>query len=157
MKDIAKRVVAAKLVGDEIKNIEKAAKGELLEQMSDLGVRSLDVEVDDVKLAVISKTAGKLSAKVTDEAALLKWVKANRPDQLRQVVEDAYVKALLKSAVENGDAVDEETGELIPGIEVAQGTAFLSARPTAEAKDRMRELLNGSGLLELAGGKPDAS
>lgn len=152
MKDIAKRVVAAKLVGDEIKNIEKAAKGELLEQMSGLGVRSLDVEVDDVKLAVISKTAGKLSAKVTDEAALLKWVKANRSDQLRQVVEDAYVKALLKSAVENGAAVDEETGEVIPGIEVAQGAPFVSARPTAEAKALMSDLLKGSPLLELAGG-----
>lgn len=153
MKDIAKRVVAAKLVGDEIKNIEKAAKGELLDQMRDLGVRSLDVEGDGgVKLAVVSKTAGRTSAKVVDEAALLRWVKVHRPDQLVQVVADAYVKAVLKTAVEHGDAVDEETGEVIPGIEVTEGDPFVSARPTPEAKARMRELLHGSGLLELAGG-----
>jgi hypothetical protein len=153
MKDIAKRVVAAKLVGDEIKNIEKAAKADLLEQMGDLGARTLDVEADGVKLAVISKTAGKVAAKVVDEAALLKWVTANRPDQLRQVVHEAYVKSLLKSAAEQGDAVDEDTGEVIPGIEVTAGDPYVSARPTAEARARMKDLLAGSDLLELAGGE----
>lgn len=156
MKDIAKRVVAAKLVGDEIKNIEKAAKADLLEQMGDLGVRTLDVESDGVKLAVISKTAGKVAAKVVDEAALLKWVTANRPDQLRQIVHEAFVKSLLKSAAEQGDAVDEKTGEVIPGIEVTAGDPYVSARPTAEARARMKDLLAGSDLLELAGGETGA-
>lgn len=156
MKDIAKRVVAAKLVGDEIKNIEKAAKAELLEQMGALGVRTLDVEGDDgVKLAVVSKSAGRTTAKV-DESALLAWVKANRPDQIREVVEPAYIDALKKLAVEHGDAVDEATGEVIPGIEVDKGDPSVSTRPTADARALMRDLLKGSDLLELARGETDA-
>jgi hypothetical protein len=153
MKDIAKRVVAAKLVGDEIKNIEKAAKAELLEQMNALGVRTLDVEGDDdTKLAVISKAKGRTTAKV-DESALLAWVKANRPDQLREVVAPAYIESLKKLAVEHGAAVDETTGEVIPGIEVDTSDPSVSTRPTADAKALMRDLLKGSPLLELAGGE----
>jgi hypothetical protein len=153
MKDLAKRVVAAKLVGDEIKNIEKAAKAELLEQMGAIGVRTLDVAGDDdTKLAVISKAAGRKTAKV-DESALLAWVKANRPDQIREIVAPAYIESLKKLAVEHGDAVDETTGEVIPGIEVEQGDPSVSTRPTAEAKALIRDLLKGSDLLELAGGE----
>jgi hypothetical protein len=152
MKDIAKRVVAAKLVGDEIKNIEKQAKAELLEQMEAVGARTLDVEGDDdVKLAVISKAKGRTSAKV-DESALLAWVKANRPDQLREVVAPAYIESLKKHAVEHGAAVDEATGEVIPGIEVDTSDPSVSTRPTADARALMRDLLKGSPLLELAGG-----
>lgn len=153
MKDIAKRVVAAKLVGDEIKAIEKDAKAELLEQMQNLGVRTLDVEGDDgTKLAVVSKSKGRTTA-VVDESVLLAWVKANRPDQIREVVEPAYIDALKKLAVAHGSAVDESTGEVIPGIEVDTSDPSVSTRPTADAKVLMRDLLKGSSLLELAGGE----
>lgn len=151
---IPRRVIAAKLVADELKEIERTAKAELMELADAVGATSFTVKDDDgTKLGTVSKSEGRVAAKVVDEAALLAWVKANRPDQLRQVVEDAYVKALLKSAVENGDAVDVETGEIIPGIEVMQGSPFVSARPTPEAKARMKDLLAGSPLLELAGGE----
>jgi hypothetical protein len=153
----ARRAVGAKLVADQIKDIEKQAKAELLERMQKLGVRTLDVAgTGDSNMAVISKTPGKVTAKVTDERALLEWVKANRPDQLRTLVEEAYVKSLLTLAAEHGAAVDEATGEVIPGIEVETGEPFLSTRPTAEAKARMKDLLAGSPLLELAGGETDA-
>lgn len=153
MKDIAKRVVAAKLVGDEIKAIEKDAKAELLKQMQQLGVRTLDVEGDDgTTLATLSKAKGRTTAKV-DESVLLAWVKANRPDQIREVVAPAYIESLKKLAVEHGAAVDETTGEVIPGIEVDTSDPSVSTRPTADARALMRDLLKGSPLLELAGGK----
>lgn len=156
MKDIAKRAVAAKLVGDEIKNIEKAAKAELLEQMSGLGVRTLDVDGDDgTKLATVSKAKGRTTATV-DESALLAWVKANRPDQIREIVAPAYIESLKKLAVEHGAAVDETTGEVIPGIEVDTSDPSITTRPTAEARALIKDLLKGSSLLELAGGDTDA-
>lgn len=153
MKDIAKRVVAAKLVGDEIKSIEKAAKAELLEEMKALGVRTLDVEGDDgEKLAAVSRAKGRTTAKV-NEVELLAWVKANRRDQIREVVAPSYIETLKKLAIEHGAAVDAATGEVIPGVEVETGDPTVSARPTAEAKALMRDLLKGSSLLELAGGE----
>ncbi|THV25977.1 hypothetical protein [Glycomyces paridis] len=152
MKDIARRVVAAKLVGDEIKNIERAAKAELLEEMKALGVRTLDVEGDDgEKLAAVSRAKGRTTAKV-NESALLAWVKANRPDQIREVVAPAYIETLKKLAIEHGAAVDATTGEVIPGIEVETADPSVTTRPTAEARALMRDLLKGSPLLELAGG-----
>lgn len=158
MKDTAKRVVAAKLVGDEIKNIERQAKAELLEQMADIGVRTLDVTGDDgAALATVSKAKGRTTAKVND-VELLAWVKANRPDQIREVVAPAYIETLKKLAVESGDGVaSTEDGDVIPGITVDTGDPSVSARPTAEAKALMRELLQGSPLLELAGGGAGAA
>lgn len=154
---IPRRVIAAKLVADELKNIEKAAKAEAVKLSEATGATTFTVKDDDgTKLGTVSVSDGKKTAKVSDESALLAWVKANRPDQLRYVVEPAYIDALKKLAVEHGSAVDKDTGEVIPGIEVTEGDPFASARPTAEAKALMHDLLAGSSLLELAGGETDA-
>lgn len=146
-------VIAAKLIGDQLKAIEQAAKADVLELSEATGGTTFTVKDDDgTKLGTVSKSDGRSSAKVVNEAALYQWVKANRPDQLVEVIAPAYLKSVLASALEHGDAVDEGTGEVIPGIEVTQGAPFVAARPTPEAKARMSELLKGSALLELAGG-----
>jgi predicted metalloendopeptidase len=154
----SRTVIAAKLVADEFKALEAEAKARVLELSKETGATTFTVkDDDDTKLGTVSVSDGKTSAEITNEAALYQWVKKNRPDQLVEVIAPAYLKALLKAAVESGDgvAVDEDSGEVIPGIEVSVGDPYVSSRPNADAKARMRELVAGSKLLGLAGGGTD--
>jgi hypothetical protein len=158
MKATARTVVAAAALGAQAKAVEKAAKAELLELCGKTGATTLKVKDDDgTALATISMSEGRKSADVTNETALLAWVRKNRPDHIRETVADGYVKSLLKLALENGAAVDEDTGEVIPGIDVSQGDPYISATTSAAAKERMGHLLRGSGLLELTGGDTDGA
>lgn len=89
---------------------------------------------------------------VTDERALLAWVKANRPTEIVESVNSAYVDALKKQVKAHGYAFVPGTGEVIPGIGLKTSTP--SYRPTVDKdlipmlRQRSGELISG-GLLEL--------
>jgi hypothetical protein len=158
IKDIAKRAVAAKLVADQIKDVEKQAKAELLDACQESGARTIDVTDDDgTKLATVSKAAGKAKAAVVDGDAFEEWIGKNYPDAVTTitVIDPDLELRLLNAATAAGEAVDTSTGEVIPGVEIKAGSEYITARPTSEAKAKMRDLLAGSGLLELAGGGTD--
>jgi len=145
---LAVAVMAGKLITDELKG--RAERAELVEILSGDDVQQAPVrDVDGVELGKVSLCGGTAKAKVVDEAALLRWVKANRSDQIREVVEPAFVRAVLKAAEAEGVAVDESTGEVIPGIEAVEGDPYVKVTPNATAKDRMAELIHESGLLGL--------
>lgn len=162
MTDIAKlarRAVAAGLVANGIKDIEKAAKADLLEECLKTGTRTIDVaDEDGTPLATVSKAAGKGKAAVVDAEAFDEWIGKNYPDAVTTItVVDPDVKLrLLNAATAVGDPVDVATGEVMPGVEIKPGSVYITARPTAEAKARMKTMLAGSPLLELAGGGTDA-
>jgi len=141
-------IMAGKLIGDELKG--KAEREELAKIMAAEDSKQTVVrDAEDTELGKATLCGGDDKAKVVDEQKLLAWVKANRPDQLCEIVEPAYIKALLKVADKEGVAVDETTGEAIPGIEIVETTAYVTVTPNATAKDRMAELIHDSGLLQL--------
>jgi hypothetical protein len=155
----ARKVVAAGLVANQVKDIEKELKAELLEACQATGTRTLDVtDTDGTPLATVSKASGKAKAAVVDESEFEAWVAKNYPDSVTTVtVIDPDIRLrLLNAATAAGDAVDVETGEVIPGVEIKPGSVYITARPTAEAKAKMRTILAGSPVLELAGGDTDA-
>jgi hypothetical protein len=156
IQDLARRTVAVGLVANQTKDIEKELKAELLEECKRTGTRTLDVvDEDGTKLATVSKAVGKAKAAVVDADAFEAWVTKNYPDAVTTItVIDSDLKLrLLNAATAAGDPVDVATGEVIPGVEIAQGSTYITARPTPEAKAKMRGLLAGSPLLELAGGE----
>jgi len=145
---LAVAVMAGKLITDHLKG--DAEREELVQILAAEDSGRVPVrDADGVELGTATLCGGKEKAKVVDEDALLAWVKEHRPDQLRQVVEPAYVKALLKQADTEGAAADETTGEVIPGIEFVETNAYVSVKPNQLAKDRMGELVTESGLLQL--------
>ncbi len=73
--------------------------------------------------------AGRLTAYVSDEPALLDWVKRRHPTEVIETVRDAYERSLLDSAREYGEAVDRTTGEVVPGITVRYGQPYITFRP----------------------------
>ncbi len=146
--ELAVAIMAGTLITGELK--ARSERAELVKIMAADDIQQAPVrDADGVELGKASLCGATAKAKVVDEEALLKWVKANRLDQLRTVVEPAYIKALLKLADAEGAAVDETTGEVIPGIEHVGGEPFVKVTPNALAKDRMSELIHESGLLQL--------
>jgi hypothetical protein len=146
--ELAVAIMAGKLIADELKGT--AERAEIAKLMADEDDKQKVVrDADGVELGKATLCGGKEKAKVTDELALLKWVQANRPDQIRSIVEPAYVKAVLKQADKDGAAVDEATGEVIPGIELVVTGSYVTVTPNETAKERMSELVHESGLLQL--------
>lgn len=151
---LARTVTASKLVADEIKARGDEAKSELMEIFEATGADRVTVTDDDgTKLATVSKGAGRTSASVVDETAFLSWVKGTYPEAIVETVDAEWKARLLKLMKDAGDPVDPNTGEVVPGAAVTTGASYVSARPTPEAKAKMRDLLASSGLLELAGGE----
>lgn len=153
MKGAARTAMSAQLLSSVITDEHKPVKVDLLASMLDAGVERVGVTNDDgVKFGTVSVTAGTAKARVVDDRAFLAWVIARYPDEIAQVVRDSFVKKLLDAATEAGEPVDATTGEVVPGVELVDGKPYLTVRPTADAKERMRETLIASGLLQLPSG-----
>lgn len=157
MKRLARTVIAAKLIADEIKAIGDEAKAELLYEMTAAGAERIRVtDEDGTDLGPVSVGAGRISATVVNEAAFAAWVKRTYPEAIVETVNPDMRLRLLNAAKKAREPVDVETGEVIPGLDITQGASYASGRPTAEAKARMKTLLTDSPLLELAGGEAGA-
>lgn len=154
MRELARQALAAKLIADTVKSVEKSAKDGLLEGFAAAGLKTgsievLDVDEDTLGTAVWVK--GRVSVDV-DEAAVLKWVEANYPERVVKTVDPAFLDRLKEVARKRGVAIDSDTGEVVPGIEVTAGEPYISLRPSEAGRDRMKALLAETGLLALGDG-----
>lgn len=103
-------------------------------------------------LGSVSKCAGRTTAKVTDERALLKYVETNHPEEIILAVRPAFREKLLKESAEAGVGVDAVTGARLDFIEVAPGDPYLQVRPSDDLKATVSQKLTAlvaGGLLEL--------
>jgi hypothetical protein len=94
-------------------------------------------------------------AAVTDPAAFLAWVKANRPDEIEvtESVRPGTQKALLDSAKAHGGRwLNTATGEMeeIPGVEVKTGEPSPRVEMTDAAEAGIGSAWRG-GEIDLAG------
>lgn len=76
---------------------------------------------------------------VFNEAVFLAWCKERHPDQVEHVerVRGAFQASLLSGAfIEEGDVVDGQSGEIVPGVAVRPGgqPQALTIRATPEAR-----------------------
>lgn len=146
-------IMAANLIATEMKARDE--RDELADLMKHQDIGAVPVrDADGTQLGTASLVGGKPKATVVDEAAFLGWVKANHPDQVREIVDLAYRTKLMKAAENAGDGIDPSTGELIPGIEVTEGRQYARVTPNGEARDRIKALIHRSGLLQLTEAAP---
>lgn len=107
---------------------------------------------DGTRLGRISKASGKRTAHVEDEREFLEWVKTNHPSEIEENVRPAYRDRVLNSAKTHGEAVDETSGEIIPGVALRTGDPYLSYRgePDSDAliAAHWRELIPAALMLE---------
>lgn len=70
-----------------------------------------------------------------DPDGLLEWVKANRPDEIRETVNPAFVKAYTESlTIVDGEAVDKD-GTVVDFAHVVQRRPYLTVKFAEGVKD----------------------
>lgn len=150
-KEQARRVLAHKVVKEVLAEQEGAAKTTLLAGMAK-GDRVGIQDDDGTDLGAVSYSNGRKAPKVTGPTELLAWVKDGYPDEVQNVetIRPAFLSKLLGWCKDYKEPVTP-TGEVIPGIEYAEGDPFLTVRATDDARDRVRVAL-GIALPELTAG-----
>lgn len=96
---------------------------------------------DGQEMGVVQLIPGRVTATVTDEAEFLAWVMEEHPRETVRTVREAFKNAILKRV--------KETGEVIPGVEMRQGSDFVRVEPAKAAVEIIRTQL---GVPELTAG-----
>jgi hypothetical protein len=134
-REVAVRVAALKALYDKVRAAYNAARADAVAALSP-GDRLHAALPDGADIGTVSVVDGKTTAKVTNQSALIEWVKANAPDEVVIVhvpqVRESYLGALL-ARCENvdGAAMHAKTGELLPGVRFETGEPY--ARVTQPA------------------------
>lgn len=126
-----------------------ALRAEVHRQMiRDHDERKAAVLPDGTKIGAVSIRKGSTSARITDEAAALRWAIDKHPEQIMQAIRPAFVTLLLDAAKKAGVGLDPSTGEVLDFIEVSTGNGGITITTTPEGKDRMAQIAGGfAGML----------
>lgn len=152
-RDLVVRVATLKALYDKVKAAYNQARADAIGELGP-GDR-LRARLDDGSvIGTVTVVEGRITAKVTDPAALLEWVRVNAPDEVETVerVRESYVGALL-SRCENvdGAAMHAKTGELLPGVAFSTGEDYARVSQTADQLAAF-ETAWGTGRLPILGG-----
>jgi hypothetical protein len=133
--------------------VEQAAKARKDEAKAELaGLEPGDgvsARLNGVVIGKATMAAGRQKLTVTDERAFVEWVRRNHPTEIVESVNPAYMK-VLEAAAKNLGAVVDDQGEVVPGVEITCGEAFVSVRKDKDAPFVVAELLS-TGRLSLDG------
>lgn len=153
----AGRAVVAKVLFEEIADLVKDVRKVVEPSLAPEEKVSATLP-DGTRVGTVGRSKVIQTAVVTDMAAFTAWVKANRPDEIIQpdpFVRASYLEHVKEAAKRYGQAVDEATGEIIPGIELRDGTAMYRVTVTDEGREtilaRIKELI-GAEMLALPKG-----
>jgi hypothetical protein len=155
-RELALRFALLKVLTDELKKAKAAA---------DLAVRDgwrpgdrLTATLpgtDD--LGTVTLANGKTVARLADEAAYEGWVRKVHPEAIETIpaterINPDFTARLMAAAQKLGVAVDAETGEQVPGIEVTQGDPYPMVKLTPEARDAVAAAWTRGNLAALLPG-----
>jgi hypothetical protein len=133
-RDVAVRVAALKALYDRVREAYNQARIDALGALTP-GDRLHAALPDGSDIGTVTVVDGRTTAKVTNPAALLEWVKVNAPDEVETVptVRESYVGALLsRCEIVDGAAMHAKTGELLPGVVFATGDPYTRVTQTEE-------------------------
>lgn len=148
---LAGRQVFAKVIQSDVKAAFDGTR-KLLEPLIDADGGVAAELPDGTRIGSVKRSKPRLSPVVTDEHALLEWVRANRPEELVESVNPTFVDYLKGQAKTHGEPVYAPTGEIVPGIELREGAPSFLPQPDPQMvpviRAKLAELI-GSGLLAL--------
>ena len=155
----AGRAVVIRFLEDEIREAKTTMRNVLEPRMAP-GERIPAQLPDGTAIGAVGLSKPRKTPTVTDEKALLEWVKTNRPDEIVESVNPAYIANLKAQVRSHGYAFDRETGEIIPGVEMEIGSPSYSPAPDKDQvpllRRRLAEIVAG-GLLALSPAETDRS
>lgn len=153
VRDAANAAMNWKLLAEAVAHEYGTTRTDALLALAGEGVERVRVSDDNLDFGTVSVVGGGKVARVTDERALFEWVRKNRPDELSQIINPAFVESIKKICEDEGVAVYKPTGEVIPGVELVDGTKTLRISPTRDATEGARRLVREfvSGDLRMIG------
>ena len=102
-------------------------------------------------IAKATMAKGKKRLVVTDDRALLAWVKEHHPTEVVEAVNPAYIKTIEAKAISEGlGAVIDSQGVVIPGVEVQTSDPTVSVRREPGAEEIIAELF-AAGRVSMDG------
>lgn len=118
-KELARDVLVLKALAERVTAADKATRRSVLDD-GDPGDRTAAKLPDGTVIGTVAIARGRLAAKVTDAAALLAHVKETAPTEVQTVeqIRPAFLTKLLAAA--------RDHGEVIPGIELAEGDPYVT-------------------------------
>jgi hypothetical protein len=110
---------------------------------------------DGTKMASVSRSGGRKTAKVTNPSWALIWVRDRYPGEIVESINPAFLKKLTDYALSNctvGEhGVDPKTGEELPFITVEQGNPYVSIVTTPDGFAALTALAHGFARMLEAG------
>ncbi|WP_435109783.1 hypothetical protein [Nocardiopsis synnemataformans] len=114
----------------------RAAVAEAMEEEDRLAVFLPGSDGERFRVGTGGVAKAKVTVTVTDETALLAWVKAEHPDWIETIerVGATHRDRLIAGARAAGEAVDTTTGLPVPGVQVrvSRPTPYVRLAPGAE-------------------------
>lgn len=150
----AGRAVVAKVLSEEIADLTQEIRQQV-EPSLEPDEKVTATLPDGTKVGAVSRTKVIQSAVITDMAAFTEWVARTHPEEM--IKPDPFVRAsflewIKQTVKRNGAPVDPRSGEIIPGMEIRDGTAMYKVTPTDEGRDvikaRIKNLI-GAEMLAL--------
>lgn len=148
---LAGRAIFARVIRDDVQAVVVQTR-ETLEPLLAADEAIAAELPDGTRIGTVKRSKPKRTPSVTDEAALLAWVREHRPEELVESVNPGFVRYLLEQVRHYGEAVYGETGEIVPGVEMRAGSPSYLPQPDSAmvpvVRARLAELI-GHGLLAL--------
>jgi hypothetical protein len=141
--------------------VEKTLRAAVTKDMGERHVEKVGAYLPDgTKMASVSRSEGKKTAKVTNPAHALLWCLKHYPDEIVQAIRPSFLKKLTDYAQANcaiGEkGVDPYTGEELAFIVVEQGNPYVTITTTSDGVAIMTALAQGfAGMLEEPKPDPD--
>lgn len=151
--DLSRDAAQWALFLDAVNEIELEKRAALVEALGADGVERVRTD-----FGLVTYSRGKPTAVVTNERALLEWVRQRHPEMLLSRVNPAYIAALKRMAEREGVASDRDTGEVVPGIEIVNAGPGLRIVKDPDAREAARgtvRKLAERGLRALEEAGPD--
>lgn len=151
LRDLATQLAVLTVVEDAVKERKDALRAAVRDALDEAGADATRAELNDERIAKVSLVSPQLKAIVGNEADFLAWVEENYPHEVvtTKTVRSSFKEAILKKFLLNGeDVIHFETGELVPGMKTARGSAYVSTRFESEGREKVLDALR-SGSLQL--------
>lgn len=177
IKEELRRMALIKAFADALNDFTKDERASvldrLLEKYEDEGTKSFNVTLPDgTKVASITLPEGKAADKTVDEAALFEWAEEQdgidvevipaQAERKLKKVRSSWLADKIKCAIEgdDGDLIDIDSGEVIPGIKRIPGASPSSFTvrfapdgreklATAYRRGQLNELVDGTVLPQI--------
>jgi hypothetical protein len=125
----ALRTAILKTLADDVEAALKGGKAELDRLMDSLGVKSLSAKLPDgTEVGSVTRVGGKEAPRITSSGKFLAWVQECHPEQTEMIVRPGYTEALLSAMKKTGRPIDPASGEVVPGVEMAETSSYLTVR-----------------------------